>query len=88
MRLICTRYMSGAPLTEWQNMSISRDGLPNRLGGIGKSVFRQNKTWGIRIILTLLSVGRLFPGDGSLSTATITSPWTGSIPRDLLRFSQ
>jgi len=73
-------------MNEYDFISLSKDGLPNSLTGIGKNIFRTGDTVGIRVILTILSMGKLIPGDGILDTASITKEWNGKIPQDLLNF--
>lgn len=82
----CTRYMCGDPLTTSQGISITKDGLPNLLGGFGKAIFREGSKREMAILLTVLSIGKLVPGDKIGETSPITAPWEGFLPQDLMNW--
>ncbi|AMQ67415.1 RNA-dependent RNA polymerase [Cronartium ribicola mitovirus 2] len=85
-RLHCTRYICGDPLLVSEGISISKDGLPNLIKGHGKSFFRNKKINEIRIILTILSMGRIIPGTGECDLTPISKPWLGQIPTSITRW--
>lgn len=84
-RLHCTRFIAGQPLKVSKTFaSLSKDGLPNILKGVGKDAFRRGDPKMIRMILTILSIGKLIPGSGEIDITPIITPWNGQIPHYLV----
>jgi len=73
-RLHVTRYLAGHPLLITPiRISLTKDGLPKLLQAMVPLVRKGNPN-DLRIILTLLSVGRTVVGDGNLDYTSIVSP--------------
>jgi hypothetical protein len=79
IRLHVTRYLSGHALTISQyRIRLTKDGIPKVLGPLIPLIRKKNPA-DLRIILTVLNVGRYVPGDGTLDVSSIVSPRVGNL---------
>jgi hypothetical protein len=67
-------------------VSLTRSGLPRILPSYFRVLIRANSTWAIKLVLTLLGLYRVIPYRGKVKLSTITNPFKGFIPRDMVRF--
>lgn len=67
-------------------VSLCTSGLPRLLPSYVRARVRSGDPVAVRWVLTVLSLYRVLPFPGSLKLTTITDPWTGSIPKDAIRF--
>jgi hypothetical protein len=70
------KYVSKNSLTNVENVKLTHDGIPTFLQGWIPLLRARNKR-AIQVVISLLSIGRLFTSVGTLRTDTITSPYTG-----------
>lgn len=78
LRLAILRYLSGNPLYELQSVALTSSGFPKELI-LWQSSLDNPET--VRVLLTLLNIGRAFKFRPILVTDTITSPSKG-IPQN------
>lgn len=87
IRLCCTRYLSGSPLTEVPGFGdkLDKDGLP--MIALAE-LFRKRESAQLRLGFTLLNVSRIIPGQKKPDLSSITDPGldlkTSSIRSDLV----
>lgn len=81
VRLLCLRYLAGAPLLGDQGLGVQvdSDGLPPILGDL----FRERDPPRMRLGMTLLGLSRILPGWKSPSLSSITDPCPAKIPPSL-----
>ncbi|UHK03006.1 MAG: RNA-dependent RNA polymerase [Hangzhou mitovirus 7] len=73
-RLHVTRFVCGDPLTlSPYRISLTEDGLPRVLGPL-IPIIREKNPDDLRVVLTILSVGRIELGDGTLDVSSIVQP--------------
>lgn len=73
LRLAYLRYLSGNPLRELSGVALDSSGFPKEL--VKWKLLQDPQD--IRVLLTLLHVGRAFKIKAKLDTSTITSPSRG-----------
>nr|UUW21463.1 MAG: RNA-dependent RNA polymerase [Guiyang Paspalum thunbergii mito-like virus 1] len=76
-RLHVTRYLCGSPLLERGGVGLYASGLPKWLGLQTLNDFNHSD---VRVLLTLLTIGRLVNTKPRLDTSTITEEWAGALP--------
>jgi len=84
IRLHVTRYMCGHPLRKSAHPGIGLNsiGLPKSLGPLLDLI--HGDEWDKRYLLTLLSVSRVIPCSGTVSTEDITNPGI-SVPEEVIQ---
>lgn len=76
-QLHITRHLAGHPLLKSKvRIGLSKDGLPKILGATALELIRARHLGFIRMVLSLLSVHRMVPGDGTLDVSSIVAPST------------
>lgn len=72
-----TKYIAGEPvIISDMRLGITKDGIPKALGPL-VPILRNREPQDLRMILTILSIGRLVLGNGDLDLTSIVSPCTG-----------
>lgn len=76
-----TRFICSTPINVSNyRLGLTKDGIPKCLGPF-VPIIRSKEPQDLRIILTLLNVGRVVKGDGSLDLKSITDPFSGNSER-------
>lgn len=84
IRLHITRYICGEPLLSPQgDVSLRKDGLPSGLPYLTNEL---GTNQGKSFVLTMLNISRCLPGTKSPDLTTITDPWKGYIPYQMMEF--
>lgn len=84
-QLAILRFLEGRPLSSPSGIAMTRSGLPKILGS--EEAYRaisQRDLIFIKAVLSVLQMTRLLKGGKPLNLDTITGPWTGHLPLDVV----
>jgi hypothetical protein len=87
VRLSFTRYLAGCPLERLEGVSLNKHGLPEKFYFLHKYALRGTHLEK-RFLLTLLTASRALTLDPEGDLEPIISPWKGTLPEDIGRFSK